>query len=178
MWRAAARRATVLVSIAVLTAALAGCATPDRPYVQLPLELRVIHVESSRANIPVTQFTGPLPGQAETKAVPGMMEAIAVIAQAVSNCFKWGFQSAASQARNANQHVFISVDVVSIRWGAPKEPEQSAQMWAMYSKFLDKLPTPIPMYHPNVEDFARAMQAFQGWSDEPGKSLSGGGRAQ
>ena len=162
MGRAGARKATVLVSIAVLTAVLSGCATPDRPFVQLPLELRVIHVESSRANIPVTQFTGPLPGQVETKAVPGMMEAIAVIAQAVSDCFKWGFQSAASQARNANQHGFISVDVVSIRWGSPKEPEQSAQMWDMYSKFLDKLPTPIPMYRPNVEDFARAMQAFQG----------------
>jgi hypothetical protein len=129
--------------------------------------LRVIHVESSRANIPVTQFTGPLPGQVETKAVPGMMEAIAVIAQAVSDCFKWGFQSAASQARNANQHGFISVDVVSIRWGSPKEPEQSAQMWDLYSRFRDKLPTEIPMYHPNVEDFARAMQAFQGWRDEP-----------
>ena len=111
MGRAGARKATVLVSIAVLTAVLSGCATPDRPFVQLPLELRVIHVESSRANIPVTQFTGPLPGQVETKAVPGMMEAIAVIAQAVSDCFKWGFQSAASQARNANQHGFISVDV-------------------------------------------------------------------
>jgi hypothetical protein len=156
-----------LVSAVAIIAALAGCATPDRPYVQLPIELRVIHVESSRANIPVTQFTGPLPGQVETKAIPGMMEAIAVIAQAVSDCFKWGFQSAASQARNANQHGFISVDVVSIRWGSPKEPEQSAQMWDMYSKFLDKLPTEIPMYHPNVEDFARAMQAFQGWRDEP-----------
>jgi len=167
MGRAGARKATVLVSIAVLTAVLSGCATPDRPFVQLPLELRVIHVESSRANIPVTQFTGPLPGQIEAKMVPGMMEAIAVIAQAVSDCFKWGFQSASSQARNANQHGFISVDVVSLRWGAAKEPIQSAQMWAMYSKFLDKLPTPIPMYKPNVEDFARSMQALQGWSDSP-----------
>ena len=161
------RTAKAAVIASVAAAIISGCASPSRPYTQLPIELRIIHVESSRANIPVTQFTGPLPGQVETKTIHGMMEAIAVIAQAVSDCFKWGFQSAASQARNANQHGFISVDVVSIRWGSPKEPVQSAQMWAMYSRFLDKLPTPIPMYRPNVEDFARAMQAFQGWRDEP-----------
>lgn len=161
------RRAAAIVALTAATAISCGCSSFSPPFQQLPIELRVIHVESSRANIPVTQFTGPLPGQIEAKMVPGMMEAIAVIAQAVSDCFKWGFQSASSQARNANQHGFISVDVVSLRWGAAKEPIQSAQMWAMYSKFLDKLPTPIPMYKPNVEDFARSMQALQGWSDSP-----------
>lgn len=165
------RRAAAIVAVTA-AAALSGCASPSHHFRQLPIELRVIHVESSSANLPRELFTGPLPLSASSKAmIPGdpWSEAAKIIAQAVSDSFKWGFQSASFQSEHATQHKFISVDILSMRWGEPKEPMQSAQMWAEYRAFLGKLPQPIPMYKPNVEDFAKSMQALQGWSDMPTK---------
>jgi len=161
----------ILVAIIVVILA-SGCASPTHLYEQLPLELRVIHVESSRANLPREMFTGPMPPPAKAKAIPGMMEAIAVIAQAISNSFKYGFESASFQSEHAAQHGFIRVDIFSILWGEKTEPAQSAQMWAEYDKFLDKLPQSIPMYGPHPEDIRTRSQQFMGWSDKPSGSVT------
>ena len=40
-------------------------------------------------------------------------------------------------------------------------------MWGGYLEYLKKLPSPVPVYSPRVEDYARAMQEMQGWSDKP-----------
>ena len=154
-----------IIATAILSIFIVGCSTPNKVYKQLPLELRVIHVESSRANLPRELFTGPLPQTRQQRAVPGTMEAIAVIAKAISECFKWGFQSASYQSEHAVQHGFISVDIVSLRWGKPNEPIQSAQMWKVYDRFMDKMPTPLPMYQPELKSYMETIEQLQRFND-------------
>ncbi len=160
-----ARKAAI---IAVTSATLSGCASSSHPYEQLPCEIRVIHVESNRANYPLPLFTGERPGVSEKAIIPGdpWSEAAKIIAQAVSDCFKWGFDAAKYQSRWAVQFGFISVDVVSIRWGQPKEIEQARMAWAANAAFMEHLPDTLPV---NSRELGRRMvgetQRLQGWSD-------------
>ena len=169
MGRAESKSAIVLVSIATLTATLAGCATPNRPYTQLPIRMDVFVVQNDRFHFPRTVLTGPLPNDITMKAaIPGdpWSEAAKVIAQAVSDCFKWGYDAGKHGASHEVGWSTTTYRLFGIQWGNSYDLERAKLMWEAHLRFLDKLPTPIPMYRPNVEDFARAMQAFQGWRDE------------
>lgn len=158
--------------IAVVTASIlsGGCASSSHQFQQLPCEIRVIHVESNRANYPLPLFVDSGP-ELKEKIAPGMIEAIAVIARAVSDCFKWGFDAAKYQSRWAIQFGFISVDIVQIRWGEQKEPVQAAMAWEANKVFMDEH---LPMLHQagvvTAEEMATATSCARliGWSKTMG----------
>lgn len=162
-------RASVIVA-SVATILSGGCASPSHQFWQLPLRFDVFIVQNDRVHFPSNVLTGPIPG-AEAKAViPGdpWSEAAKVIAQAVSDCFKYGYHAGEVGARVECGWSTTTYRLLSIQWGQGYDLKRAELMWAAYSEYLKKLPTPMPMYSPKIKDYERAMRAMQGWSNEPG----------
>ena len=152
-----------------MIAALAGCASPSHQFQPLPLRLDVFTVQNDRVHFPANVLTGPLPGIEAKAVIPGdpWSEAAKVIAQAVSDCFKWAYHAGEVGARVECGWSSTTFRLVSIQWGEGYDLKRVELMWNAYLEYLKKLPQPVPMYQPNRADFERAMQAFQGWRDEP-----------
>jgi len=146
-----------------------GCASPSRPYRQLPLRLDVFVVQNDRVHFPSNVLTGPMPGIEAKAALVGdpWSEAAKIIAQAVSDIFKHAYHAGEVGARVECGWSTTTFRLLSIQWGEGYDLKRAELMWGGYLEYLKKLPSPVPVYSPRVEDYARAMQEMQGWSDKP-----------
>jgi hypothetical protein len=114
---------------------------------QFPLEIRVLHIESSRAHYPRDMFVAPNWAVAGKSIVPAdpWSEAIKVVAQALSDIFRWGFDSQKYRSDHEARVGFLSIDGIIARWGKDTETEKTRMMWREHERFLSHWPNPIEM---------------------------------
>jgi hypothetical protein len=162
------RLPTVVVAISI-PFLFCSCSTPTHLFSPIPIRLDLFVVQNDRVHFPRTVLTGPLPGEPVTKAViPGdpWSEAAKVIAQAVSDCFKYGYHAGEVGAVNEVGWSTTTYRLFGFQWGIGYDLERAKLMWNAYLEYLKKLPTPMPMYSPKVENYARDMQAWHGWAEK------------
>jgi len=159
-----------LISFMLGILILTGCSSPGKPFKPIPISLGVFVVQLDKFHYPSNLHTGPMPPKIESKAVPGMLEAIAVIAKAVSEIFRHAYHAGEIGAQYEVGWSTTSYRLVQLQWGnAITEYDQHRvdKMWEAYFEWLKKLPTPLPMYQPKAENFSESMQRLQGWSENP-----------